>query len=174
MCPHIQFHGTPISRYIIYFLRVLVTILLAFTLSAVTTNITCYGSASGAIQISPIGGIEPFVYQWHNSGGDVINETANITNLVSGAYYVIATDSSGCSVRKDITVAENGIPFFHYFYACALTLFLFFIADPIITTVSVTPVCHSLSDASAFAEGTHGGFTEGGYNYTYVLLHHLF
>jgi gliding motility-associated-like protein len=62
------------------------------TLSSSVTNVTCFGNASGQIDISIGGGILPYSYLWNTN-----QTTQDITNLTAGNYSVIVTDSNGCT-----------------------------------------------------------------------------
>ena len=63
------------------------------------TNVNCYGSSTGIIDIDVNGGISPYSYQWSNA---VVTED-NI-NIIAGTYSVTVTDQFGCTVRGRSTV----------------------------------------------------------------------
>jgi gliding motility-associated-like protein len=64
--------------------------------SAVVTNVTCFGNNDGSINISVTGGIIPYSYQWTGPGGFSSNNE-DISNLVVGTYYLTVTDNLSCS-----------------------------------------------------------------------------
>ena len=66
-----------------------------------TTDITCSGDKTGAIQLMVIGGMKPYNYKWSNTFSDTY-----ISNLQAGTYSVIVTDSNLCSVQKTFTITE--------------------------------------------------------------------
>ncbi len=64
-----------------------------------TTNIICYGDASGAIDLTISGGIPPYTIAWEN--GETTKER---TNLLAAIYKVEVRDANACLVKKDIEV----------------------------------------------------------------------
>ena len=74
-------------------------------LSVVTTvnsvqNVSCYGSSTGAIDISASGANPPFTYNWSNG-----KHTEDLTNVPAGTYTCTVTSSNGWTgVTDPITV----------------------------------------------------------------------
>ena len=64
-----------------------------------TINISCYGDATGAIDITVSGGTPPYTYQWSNGA-----ITEDIDELLEGNYEIIVTDSQECSESFTIEV----------------------------------------------------------------------
>ncbi len=65
------------------------------------TNVSCFGGNNGSAQITVTGGTAPYTYLWSN------DETqAALTNLEAGAYTVVATDDSGCSVSETFVITQ--------------------------------------------------------------------
>ena len=62
------------------------------TLSATSTDISCYGAADGAIDVTVAGGTGAISYLWNDS-----TTTEDLTGLAPGSYSVIASDVNGCS-----------------------------------------------------------------------------
>lgn len=62
---------------------------------AIVTNPICKAdSMTGRIEIRPIGGSAPFIYNWINDRGQSVgNGTAILTNVPPGRYFVTVTDS---------------------------------------------------------------------------------
>jgi len=54
--------------------------------------ISCADSADGAIQLEPLGGTEPYSYQW-NTGAT----SRNLSGLPAGSYRVVVVDVHGCT-----------------------------------------------------------------------------
>ena len=69
--------------------------------STTNTNILCHGDSTGSIDLSVIGGVSPYTYQWSNG-----ETTQDINNLTEGTYSVIITDSNGCTVYDTIELTE--------------------------------------------------------------------
>lgn len=60
------------------------------------------GSANGSIELF-VEGNAPFVYNWQHGPN-----TATVTNLASGVYYVEVIDADGCKQVRSIFVGEKG------------------------------------------------------------------
>jgi len=77
--------------------------------SFTSTNVTCFGSAGGAINLSPFGGAGPYTYSWSGSNGGVVPATQaaaeDLTGLVAGTYTVRITDTKRCYADKIITIS---------------------------------------------------------------------
>jgi hypothetical protein len=73
------------------------------TLAATTAGVGCIGDSSGAVMVSPSGGVNPYKYLWSTSSNDTLN---TIDTLTAGSYSVIVTDSVGCSAYDTFTLAN--------------------------------------------------------------------
>ncbi len=65
------------------------------------TNPVCAGTATGALDLTLIGGVTPFQISWSNGSG---NE--DISNLYSGIYSLILQDNNGCIRVKNVTIQD--------------------------------------------------------------------
>ncbi len=65
------------------------------------TDLLCNGDTDGAIDITVIGGVEPYTYSWTN--GDL---TEDISSLRAGFYTITVTDANDCVVEKEIHVKQ--------------------------------------------------------------------
>jgi gliding motility-associated-like protein len=65
------------------------------------SNLQCFGSATGAIYITPSGGTAPYTYVWSNA-----TTIEDITGVAAGTYNVTVTDSNGCSAAGGATVSQ--------------------------------------------------------------------
>ncbi|MEO8733519.1 MAG: SprB repeat-containing protein, partial [Flavobacteriales bacterium] len=77
-----------------------ITALLALSSFADGNNISCDGSNSGSITISPAGGTSPFTVAWTGPGGFSTDDW-QITGLAPGGYSALVTDINGCSLTVD-------------------------------------------------------------------------
>lgn len=73
--------------------------------SVVTSNVSCFGGNDGVAAALPIGGTGPYSYLW--STGDT---TAVVSNLITGSYSVIVTDSNGCIAIATTFVNQPSFP----------------------------------------------------------------
>ncbi|NRB49891.1 MAG: hypothetical protein HRU41_19605, partial [Saprospiraceae bacterium] len=63
------------------------------------TDAACSGIANGAVDISVVGGVEPYQFTWSNGA-----TTEDLVDVEGGAYDVTITDASGCSFEDFFTV----------------------------------------------------------------------
>ncbi len=69
--------------------------------SMVTTNVACYATNSGSACVYASGG-PGITYMW----SPMAATTPCVTSLSSGAYQVIATNSSGCSISASAVITQ--------------------------------------------------------------------
>ncbi|WP_103069813.1 T9SS type A sorting domain-containing protein [Aquimarina sediminis] len=75
-------------------------------ISFTTTDILCYGEASGAIDITPSGGTPPYSYLWSNG-----ETTQDITGASAIGYTVTVTDANNCNLTSTvITPSQPNAP----------------------------------------------------------------
>ena len=71
------------------------------TLGVVTTNASCFGTATGSAIATGTGGVAPYTYLWSNG-----NTGSNATGLAAGNYSVTTTDATGCSAVQSFTINQ--------------------------------------------------------------------
>jgi len=77
------------------------------SLSATSQNASCFGEATGNINIVPAGGTLPYSVSWYNPAGQIMNQHSfNIDSLTSGIYNAIITDAVGCSRDTSIFISQ--------------------------------------------------------------------
>jgi uncharacterized repeat protein (TIGR01451 family) len=74
----------------------------ALSLTATSTDATCYGTATGLIQLTVTGGTGNYTYQWNVP--DVGNGP-----LPAGTYSATVTDANGCTISTTQTITEPNL-----------------------------------------------------------------
>jgi len=69
------------------------------------TDVLCFGSASGNINLSPSGGTPPFDFTW-TSSQFTLGNTEDLNNIFADTYSVIIIDANGCTAENTIIVNE--------------------------------------------------------------------
>jgi len=78
----------------------------ALTLSMSTINASC-GNSDGSSVVTVGGGTAPYSYLWNDSLAQI---TDTASNLSSGSYTVIITDSNGCMDSATASISDAGAP----------------------------------------------------------------
>lgn len=67
-----------------------------------TKDVTCFGEATGSVNVSVVGGTQPYKYSWSNGA-----TTQDLNDVKAGAYKLTVTDANGCSdANISITIKE--------------------------------------------------------------------
>ncbi len=74
----------------------------AMTLTALADSVTCADGSDGSITAMPMGGTEPYNYQWSGSPGG----TPTVGGLTAGVYTVTVTDVNGCEATASAEVEQ--------------------------------------------------------------------
>lgn len=74
--------------------------------SANVSDITCYNSKNGAIDLVLENGAGPFSYQWSSSEKTFKLQTEDITDLIPADYTVAITSKAGCVTTKTFSVKQ--------------------------------------------------------------------
>ena len=72
-----------------------------FDTTRLITNVTCFGGSDGSVDLEVNGGNPPFIYNWSNG-----SSTQDLTNLSSAVYTVNITDSTNCTISRDIIITS--------------------------------------------------------------------
>lgn len=121
---NIPLTAVPVGQYIVYMFdanfclkvdSVQINEPPALQVNYTTTPVSCYQASDGAIDITPSGGIPPYIFSWN----DGLYHTEDISGLSAGSYVIIISDSNQCTYIDTISVAAP---------------------NPLQTSISVTPV----------------------------------
>ncbi len=63
------------------------------------SQIPCFSSANGAIDLTVTGGTSPYTYLWSNGA-----TTEDILDLMAGTYSVVITDNTNCTTSEQVTI----------------------------------------------------------------------
>lgn len=74
------------------------------TITGTTTDVSCNGDCTGAIDVTTSGGNPPYVFLWVPDG----QTTEDISNLCAGGYLLQVTDTAGCINFQNFTINEPG------------------------------------------------------------------
>lgn len=85
--------------------------------SSVETSAGCTGQSNGTIDLTVMGGTQPYRYQWSNT-----SSTEDLANLPKGSYTVTVTDDHNCSAILSVDIDE-GAPFTVAFNTTDITCF---------------------------------------------------
>jgi hypothetical protein len=71
------------------------------SITASTTDVSCYGYCDGTALLSPSGATPPYSFFWNNG-----QQTQTATGLCSGSWNCIITDVNGCMVQESILIEQ--------------------------------------------------------------------
>jgi gliding motility-associated-like protein len=69
------------------------------------SNVSCFGLADGAIDVTPLGGTGPFTYFWTTG-----QTSEDLNNVPPGTYIVAITDANNCVAAAQIVVTQPSAP----------------------------------------------------------------
>ncbi|MFN5653249.1 MAG: SprB repeat-containing protein, partial [Flavobacteriia bacterium] len=75
------------------------------TINATISNIGCFGSQAGNIDITMSGGTPSYTFQWNNS-----LTTEDLTNVNPGLYSVLVYDANACFTSDTFLITQVGSP----------------------------------------------------------------
>ncbi len=71
----------------------------------VVDSTDCYNSCTGEVDVTAIGGITPYSYEWDVPGVSSSTDSY-LDNLCAGVYHVTVSDLALCNIVKEFTVIE--------------------------------------------------------------------
>jgi hypothetical protein len=75
----------------------------ALEVTAIVTDVDCFGESTGFIDVTITGGTLPYTLDWSD---DTYDSQQDISDVPAGDYQLIVTDNDGCSVVLNETVAQ--------------------------------------------------------------------
>ena len=81
----------------------------AININSIYNNVSTCGANDGNIDVSILGGTQPYTYVWNN--GSI---TQDINNLTAGTYMLTVTDINLCEDSISITITEPSSPTISY------------------------------------------------------------
>ena len=76
------------------------------SVSATSTNVSCYGSADGSTSVVASGGHAPYSYDWVGNNGLSLSTLSSIQNLLAGTYSVTVSDTNNCIRNTSVDIIE--------------------------------------------------------------------
>ncbi|TAF69290.1 MAG: PKD domain-containing protein [Flavobacterium sp.] len=78
-----------------------------FEFSGYKQDITCYGKNDGKIDLTTVGGTQPYTFVWTKDGNPYPATSEDLTNLAPGVYNVTITELNNCNVlNSTYTIIE--------------------------------------------------------------------
>jgi gliding motility-associated-like protein len=84
-----------------------VTVLEPDTFLVDTANVInpyCSSSNDASINLIITGGTNPYSFNWSNMSGTFSSTTQDINSLSAGTYYILVTDTNGCTANDTVTL----------------------------------------------------------------------
>lgn len=77
------------------------------SLSGNTTDVNCFGDATGAIDQTTFGGTAPYVYTWSGAANQVLAfQSEDLNNISAANYSTTVTDANGCTASQTYGIIQ--------------------------------------------------------------------
>jgi gliding motility-associated-like protein len=77
----------------------------ALSIGLISSNISCFGSLDGTIDLTVNGGTYPYSFAWY-TGVKLISDSEDLINLGTGTYSIIVTDANGCQISGEVGITQ--------------------------------------------------------------------
>lgn len=78
----------------------------ALVSSLLATNVSCFGTNTGSLASTTVGGTAPYTYTWQSATNLYSINTPNLLNIPAGNFQINVTDSKGCTTNAIAVVTE--------------------------------------------------------------------
>lgn len=112
-------------------------------ISALSTNVSCFGAADGTATVTALNGTSSFTYSWSPSN----QVLPNATGLSPASYSVVVTDSKNCTASATTTIIEP--------------------TEIVLLFNHTNPLCTGIANGTADVTATGGS---GAYTYDWAYL----
>ncbi len=82
-----------------------VTSVTALSTTNTKTDINCFGTSTGAINLSVSGGTSPYTYAWTGPAGFAAS-SEDLNAIPAGTYNVTITDAKSCTATASVTLTH--------------------------------------------------------------------
>ncbi len=81
------------------------------SITSTFVDVDCYGSNTGAIDATVLGGTIPYTFEWSNGGSIMLSDTTeDIMNLTADSYTLFVTDTNGCQENLTTVISQPNAP----------------------------------------------------------------
>jgi gliding motility-associated-like protein len=77
----------------------------ALSIGVIPTNVSCFNSSNGTIDLTVSGGTFPYSFEWY-FGAILISNAEDLINLPPGTYSIIVTDANGCQISATVGITQ--------------------------------------------------------------------
>lgn len=77
------------------------------SITGIVTDVNCYGGSDGGIDATISGGTAPYIFTWIDEDSIVLSHISeDISNMKSGDYTLLVTDTNGCVLPESFTINQ--------------------------------------------------------------------
>ncbi|MCE3278730.1 MAG: hypothetical protein K0S44_921 [Bacteroidetes bacterium] len=76
-------------------------------ITAVITNVSCFGGSNGAVNVTVTGGTSPYLYTWSVSPPQT--NLQDVSGLPAGSYFLFVNDAHGCMSFRNYVIEQPAL-----------------------------------------------------------------